>query len=320
MLRDVIGHDRIVQILRRQIAEGRVGNAYLFVGPPDVGKGFVALNFAKALNCLQGGDDSCDICISCRKIDDGLHPDVQVISPSGSWLKIDQIRAMRRRAALKPLEGRFKVFIIREADRMTDEAANSLLKTLEEPPTDTVIILITTNLSAILPTITSRCQLFRFGAVPKEEIEGFLRERFNLSDQAASRIALLSDGRVSRAIEMARNPGLAEEAPPRLLTGMEPIEIFREAEEIAGNPEKLEVLLTWLRDLMLVKAGVREGIVHVGSLDLLRSLASRLPRGRLLEAVKLVMRTRQLITQHNVNPNLALEVMCLKLLELQGRI
>ncbi len=314
MFKDVIGHERITEMLRSQIRAGKVAGAYLFAGPEGVGKRLVAMTFAKALNCLQLPDDSCDSCISCRKVDDGNHPDVQVIKPSGNWLKIDQIRAMQRRASFRAMEGRYKVFILLKADRMTDEAANSMLKTLEEPPSDTVFILVATDMSMILPTILSRCQLFRFHRIPRETISKALQERFLIGEATASRIALLCGGRIEKALKMAENPGsIEDEEIPKVLRGMEILEIFKMADELSSNPEKLDWLLTWYRDLMLVKEGVTpDKLTHPESWEELKEISKKIPRGRILEAMREIMLTRDMI-QHNINAMLAMEVLCLRL-------
>lgn len=317
MFKDVIGHERIIEMLRSQIRTGRVAGAYLFAGPEGVGKRFLAINFAKALNCLKGSDDSCDACTSCRKIDNRNHPDVQVIEPSGNWLKIDQIRTMQRRASFRAMEGKYKVFIVLKAERMTDEAANSLLKTLEEPPSDTIFILIAVNVSMILPTILSRCQMFRFHRIPRETIVRALKERFLLSDTVATRIALLSGGKVETALKMAENPGSVRgEEIPKILREIEPLELFKTAEELSSNPEKLDLLLTWYRDLMLVKEGLPpEEITHPESWERLREISKRIPKRRILDSIRQIMRTRDMI-RHNVNAMLAMEVLCLRLREI----
>lgn len=317
MFKDVIGHERITEMLRSQIRAGKVAGAYLFAGPEGIGKRLVALTFAKALNCLRLSDDSCDSCISCRKIDDGNHPDVQVIEPSSNWLKIDQIRALQRRASFRAMEGRYKAFILLGADRMTDEAANSMLKTLEEPPSDTVFILVATNMSMILPTILSRCQLFRFHNIPRETIKKALRERFLIGEATASRIALLCEGKVERALKMAENPGsIEDEEIPKPLKGMEMLEIFKMAEELSSDPEKLDRLLAWYRDLMLVKEGVTpDRLIHPKSWKALREISEKIPRGRILEAMRQIMLARDMV-RHNINAMLAMEVLCLRLNEL----
>ena len=172
----IIGHHQILKQLYHAIASDRVAGAYLFVGVANVGKETVALNFAKSINCRTSDEGACGTCLSCRKADDGNHPDLQIIRPSGAWIKIDQIRELQKRIIYRPLEGVRKVYILAEAERMNLEAANCLLKTLEEPPADSVLILLTTNLDALLPTIRSRCQIIPFHSLVVSELAGHLIE------------------------------------------------------------------------------------------------------------------------------------------------
>ena len=148
----------------------RIAGAYLFVGPTGVGKETVANHFAKSINCLELDEGACGTCISCRKTADGNHPDTQIVSPSGAWIRIDQIRELQKRIVYRPYEGIRKVAILREAERMNLEAANCLLKTLEEPPAESVLILLTSNLDALIPTIRSRCQIIKFNPLRPDEL------------------------------------------------------------------------------------------------------------------------------------------------------
>ena len=163
--KDVLGHARPIALLQRAIKNEKVVNSYLFLGNEGIGKKDVALQFAKALNCLEGEvkrEDACDHCTSCKKIDHGLHPDVLLIEPEGQTIKVDQVRQMQRDLAYRPYEGKRRVCILTAADRMAPHISNTLLKTLEEPPLHTVIILLANNSRFMLPTILSRCQLVRF--------------------------------------------------------------------------------------------------------------------------------------------------------------
>ena len=165
------GQQRAVRILQKEIASLSLAGTYLFIGPAGVGKTFTALNFAKALNCKREGIDSCDKCSSCLKIDHLNHPDVQIIKPEKDSLKIEQIRNLKREAAYKLYEGKKRVWIIEEANKFTLEAANSALKIIEEPPPDTIFILISETKREILPTILSRCEIIRFSSLSSEQTE-----------------------------------------------------------------------------------------------------------------------------------------------------
>lgn len=166
----LLGQAKAVDILQTAVKTGRIAHAYLFHGPSGVGKNKAALLFAQALNCLGSeGIVPCESCPSCRKIDAGNHPDIRVIRPEGASVKIAQIRSLQEKAYFKCYEGRFKVIMIDDADLLTIEAANCLLKILEEPPRQTVFILIAEDARKLPATILSRCQAVRF-ALLKETI------------------------------------------------------------------------------------------------------------------------------------------------------
>jgi len=176
----VIGHEWAVALLRRSLAENRVGHAYLITGSPQVGKTTLARTFAQALNCTHPDADErpCDACRSCRLVSAGNHPDVPFIEPDGASLKIDQIRALQRQVALSPVEGRWKGYILREMERATAEAANALLKTLEEPPSHAVLILTASEAEVLLPTIVSRCQTVPLRPLSQQAIAQALVSRW----------------------------------------------------------------------------------------------------------------------------------------------
>ena len=267
MFADVIGHEETVKKLKNALRSGRIANAYIFSGPEGVGKEFVAINFAKALNCLSDGEVPCDKCISCRKIDDGNHADVMVIRPESTRLKIGQMRDLQRQGSYRAVEGDYKIYIITEAEKMTAEAANSMLKTLEEPPGIMVLILLTSAYSALLPTIRSRCQLLKFSVVPLTILRDELMKRSGISESKAKWAALRSQGKVGRALKLAKEdtaddistsfPDFSRKSGESLLN------IFRKAEELNKVADSLDALLSWYRDLLLVKQGCsQELLIH----------------------------------------------------------
>lgn len=171
--RDIIGQEKAVNILLGTVQRGRIPSSYLFAGESGIGKKFTAINLAKAVNCLTppsppldkggyGGVDACDECFSCKKIESGSHPDFLVISPEGGQIRIEEIRATDNILSFKPFEGRKKVVIVDEADTMNPFASNAFLKTLEEPPKDSLIILISSNPDRLPDTIKSRCSRVNF--------------------------------------------------------------------------------------------------------------------------------------------------------------
>jgi len=188
--KDIIGQDKAVSILLSTIQRGRVPSSYIFAGESGIGKKLAALNLAKALNCLGGGQaeesrglldnpealsrnshsgiDACDECPSCRKIDKGIHPDFLLISPDSGQIRIDEIRAIDDALSLKAFEGRYKIVIVDDADTMNQYAANAFLKTLEEPPEDSLLVLISSNPDHLPDTIKSRCSRLNFTPLSDE--------------------------------------------------------------------------------------------------------------------------------------------------------
>ena len=170
---DILGQEFAKRTLSAHLAAGKAAGAYLFAGPSGAGKGLLALEFAKALNCSSDGQRPCDRCLTCQQIAKRIHPDVHYIAPSGSsnQIKMDDIRQLLERLSLRPYSGRVQVAILEQAQRLNEEAANSLLKSLEEPTTFTRFLLTTDQLSHCLPTIVSRCQILRCFPPPRQTIQ-----------------------------------------------------------------------------------------------------------------------------------------------------
>lgn len=189
---DIIGHKEVIKALSSALADAKTGHAYLFLGPAGVGKKTLARAFAKQLLCLEQGADSCS-CRSCQQLNIGLHPDWVTIVPSGNSIKIDQLRDMQHSAYLRPIIGTHKIFFFSEADQLTEAAANSFLKILEEPPSGVIFLFIAVRADNILPTIRSRCQVYQLFPVSSEEIIPWLTEK-GFTDEEAIRRAQVAEG------------------------------------------------------------------------------------------------------------------------------
>jgi len=198
---DILGNGRVKKILTMALEKKRLPNSLLFSGPQGVGKKEMALVLAKALNCEQKRDDACEVCPTCRAINNKSLPDVMEIYPEGNVIKIDQMRFLKQMAYLKPMTQNKRVFIVDDIEKMTEEASNSLLKILEEPPLFSHIILITSNPYLVLPTIKSRCQILQFSPVSKVEIERILAAR-GYPEEKARIIALLVRGNLEQALNL----------------------------------------------------------------------------------------------------------------------
>ncbi len=199
--KDIVGNDRVKKIMSKALQREKVPNSILFCGQEGVGKKELALVLAKAMNCEQKKNEACEICASCRAIHVGNFPDVLKIYPDKNKVKIEQMRTLRHLAYLRPMVGRKRIFIVDEAEKMTGEAANSLLKILEEPPLFSHIILITHNPFLILPTIKSRCQILNFSPVSREDIEKILVDKGYESEKAKI-ISLLVRGNLKNALSV----------------------------------------------------------------------------------------------------------------------
>ncbi|TEU06165.1 MAG: DNA polymerase III subunit delta' [Candidatus Aminicenantes bacterium] len=199
--KDIVGHERVKKILRKALQKKKIPNSMLFSGPEGVGKEETALVLAKAMNCERKKDDACETCASCRGINAGNFPDVMMIRPEGNVIKIEQMRTLRKIAYLKPMVGKRRVFILVKAEKMTEPAANSLLKILEEPPLFSYVILVAHNPFLIMPTIKSRCQILNFPPVSRGDIEKELMEK-GYEEEKARVISRIVHGNLKQAMSL----------------------------------------------------------------------------------------------------------------------
>jgi DNA polymerase-3 subunit delta' len=320
--KDILGHQRPITLLQRAMKNEKVMNSYLFLGNEGIGKKYVALQFAKALNCLDGeaeGVDACDHCASCKKIDNGLHPDVLLIEPEGQYIKVDQVRQMQRQLAYKPYEGRHRVCILTAADRMAPHIPNTLLKTLEEPPLHTVIILLANNSRFILPTILSRCQPIRFNPLPIPTLSKWLTEGKGFNEAEAHLLASLSEGSPGKALEIQEEiRQIPREELLKDWIGLKSLSIEKMwswAESLPSQRENLllilEVAKTLLRDLVMVKTLKSEPtLIHSDLLPVMEPMAVKWSLSSLLKRMEILHQTT-LAIRTNANTNLALEAMML---------
>jgi DNA polymerase III subunit delta' len=196
---DIVGQEMAVSILTRALRQG-ASHAYLFSGPPGVGKSEAAVAFAAGLACADGG---CGSCTTCRRVQEGLHPDVEIVVPEGNFIRKEEITQINLHAVYRPYEARAKVYVFLEADNFNVEAANAFLKTLEEPPAHVHFILVTDRPERLLPTIASRCQVVAFSPVPAEALAADLVSRFGLSGAEAVHVARAAGGNLAYSRELA---------------------------------------------------------------------------------------------------------------------
>ncbi len=320
--KNILGHQRPITLLQRAIKNEKVVNSYLFLGNEGIGKKTVALQFAKALNCLEGETepgDACDHCASCKKIDSALHPDVLVIEPEGQTIKVDQVRQMQRQLAYKPYEGKRRVCILTAADRMAPHIPNTLLKTLEEPPLHTVIILLANNSKFILPTILSRCQSVRFNPLPIDMVSKWLMEGKPFDEAEAHLLASLSEGSPGKALEIQEEiRQIPREELLKDWVGLKSLSFEKIGGWVDSLPSQrenlllmLEVAKTLLRDLVMVKT-LKNGqkLIHSDLLRVMEPMATNWSLSSLLKRMEVLHQTT-LAIRANANTSLALEAMML---------
>ncbi len=241
-LKDIFNQDPAVNLLSLALKKGRLSHAYLFTGPKGVGKETTAWAFLFHLFCKENKENPCEGCLSCKKIDKEIHPDILKIFPEKREITIKQIREIINFIKYRPLEGEYKVIFIKEAEKMNLEAANALLKSLEEPPSYVIFILLSENFTQLLPTIVSRSQIVKFRSLPKTTIAKVLKKRFFFEEKVAETLADISQGSLGRAIEIAEK-GVLEELNSFVKAGFSESAIlkFRVAERLAGyNLQDLE--------------------------------------------------------------------------------
>lgn len=315
----IIGHERQKNILRRALDNHRVAHAYLFEGPDGVGKRLVALAMARALLCQTG--QGCGDCPPCRKVDHNNHPDIHLLDAEGATIKIDQIRALQQQLSLRPLEGEYRICLIDGAEHLNPAAANALLKTLEEPQPNTVIILLSSQPEALLVTIRSRCQRLPFQRLPKQRLTEILADRLELKDTEAAVLAALSDGSFKKAL--GPNKELYLERRRDLLRNLlalsagSIIPLFKLADELAAEKEHLveilEILQAFFRDLLLLKHGRPEN--ELVNLDLKETLYRQMERETTQALLKKLeaLEAGRYYLQRNVNRQLAMEIMLMRM-------
>lgn len=340
----VFGQKKPVRLLTTLLLNETIPHAFLFFGPEGVGKKAAATAFAMACNCMARGERTrdtkirfdpysipdqiaekrpCGDCKSCRKIESGSHPDIILIQPSGSFIRIDQIRHLCSTLAMKPYEARLRVVIISDAQTMNASSGNALLKVLEEPPDKTIIILTATRVSDLLPTIVSRCRHIRFNPIPRRRIETVLIENGGTDGDDAEKIAIMANGSVSKALSIAnpknkinwinRRTWLIYEVqslPTRPIPSRLAFAAILSKNKDA-LADSLKVIEFWFRDLVVYKYN-SERIINTDLRKKIQQASQQMSVVSLLTKIKNIHSARKNI-QANTNLRLTLEVLIMQL-------
>lgn len=321
---NLIGNEWAVDMLKKHVANETTRHAYLFAGPPSLGRRTLALRFAQALNCQTPVELGipCGQCRDCKQIEAMRHPDLTVVQANaeGGTLKVDQIREARRTLVLKPYQAKYRVALFLRFQESNDNAANALLKTLEEAPAYAVLILTADNPEQLLPTIVSRCEVLRLRPLRVEEIQKELEVR-GLEADRAKLIAHISGGRFGYALRLLEDDALLGSREERLndlqsLISASRVEKFAYADKLAKDKESMrQAILVWLsywRDVMLRTAQAQTPLVNVDRNLEIEDLAQRLD----LSAARGMVRGLEDVLEkmeRNVNPRLLAEVLLLDL-------
>lgn len=313
----VIGHEGPVKILKNILKENRMGASFLFYGPSGVGKAFAARQFAKAMNCQSHDGESCDNCNSCKRIDKSEFPDLHWLDlASGSEnIKIEQIRSMRQDMNLRPFQAAHKIFIINDCHNMKQEAANCLLKVLEEPAQDAIVILITSKLNLLLPTIVSRCQKIKFSVLCRGQAQEILENSYKLNKDYSRYLAYYFDGRLGEAINLSKE-NLLEQRDNilnKFLYNFDSLYLAGVFEDKGEARKSLAILAAWFRDIMYSKFKInRECFINQDRAEDIIRESARYTDDELMSVFGSLSKSLEYL-QKNINTKLLIEELRLRI-------
>ncbi|WP_368502909.1 DNA polymerase III subunit delta' [Alkalihalophilus sp. As8PL] len=308
---------KVVQLLQRSLSKNRLAHAYLFEGSKGIGKKRVAIQLAKSFLCKEReGAEPCQVCVDCKRIDHGNHPDVHMIEPDGLSIKKQQVEHLQKEFTYRGVESGKKVYLVSEADKMTASAANSLLKFLEEPSAPTLAILMTERAGNVLPTIQSRSQQLSFSPLSKEIFINLLEKEGNtkalstliasLTSSYEEAIALIESDWIAqaRSVVIQLNEELYERPHQVFLTIQDKwVPTFKERRELELG---LDMILLWLRDLLYTQVGKTDQLVFVDQQTLLEQQALSSSQEKTSQNMSFVLEAKRHLSA-NVNPQLVME-------------
>jgi DNA polymerase III subunit delta' len=322
---DILGHEWAVELLQGHVARSDVRHAYLFTGPQGVGRRTLALRLAQALNCPQPSAPGipCLECRTCRQIARMEYPDLAIVAAEqvGGTLKVDQVRELQHSLSLAPYEARYRVAILLRFEEAHVSAANALLKTLEEPPQQVVLILTAESAETLLPTIVSRCEVLRLRPLSLQEVSQGLQARWGIASEDSRSLAHIAGGRPGYAVRLHQNPELLEQRKAWLddharLLGSSRVERFAYTEVLSKDrnvlSNALQVWISLWRDVMIQASGAAAPIANLDRSEEVGYLAERFGLDGARQTVAVLNRTLDLLGR-NANARLASEVLMLDL-------
>ena len=319
----ILGHEWAVDLLGGHLANNRIRHAYLITGPQGVGRRTLALRVSQGLNCKEpvAAGKPCLACHTCQRIERMQHPDLYVVEAeeAGGTLKVDQVRELQRGLSLAPYEAPYKIALLLRFEEANPNAANALLKTLEEPPAQVILFVTAQDTETLLPTIVSRCEVLRLRPVPLDQLIQGIHEIWDIPAEEAKLLAHLANGRPGFAQWLSSNPEYREQRSAWLeehqqLLSAKRTERFRYADNLAKDKtEFIQVLQTWLslwRDVMLKVSGAKTPITNLDCENIVNDLANRL---NLETAKQMVSNLEQTLSrlQRHTNNRLTAEVLLL---------
>lgn len=327
--KNIKGHAPQIDALARSVSKERIAHAYLFSGPDGIGKKLTAIEFAKLINCENKNLRNAECtCRSCIKVSKDIHPDVHIFEYSEiKTIKVDQIREdIERIVYLSPYESMFKIFILDNAERMNFNAQNAFLKTLEEPPINSVIILVTSLMDLIIPTVRSRCRIVNFNRLSEKEIRDYFSGLEEYNSEELKLISKISEGSIGRGIEIDRDfLKSREEYIQKLLNAdaSEPATIFDFAEQvqklskgsdISRLKQFFDIISVWISDSVSVKAGIdKNHLINTDMSELLEQFVKDRELKDLLNKFNVIEESWNNIVVYNANKQLTVENLLLEL-------
>ena len=333
---DIVGQEKAVSFLQKSLERGKLAHAYLLVGSPHVGKMALAINLAKAINC-ESPEQPCDKCISCQRIAGGKHADVQVIElgqiaessegESKTKISVEQIDQILHSVNLAPYEGKYRVFIIDGVEFMSIAAANRLLKTIEEPLPNVIFILLTANQSLVPVTVVSRCQRIELMPVATEQIEKGLVTHYQVNPEKAKLLARISDGRFGWAVSAIRDDALVQQRTAwindwreiydadydrRFTFAAKLVEKYSQNRSVVQ--QKLDLLLNWWHDLLLVKTDCEKDVKNIDFQSELTKMAESYSLAQIRAFIDRIQSAKEQL-RFNTNQQLVMEVLMLNIPE-----